>query len=327
LGNNNVGGLVGEQGGYGRISNSYSIGGITGTSAIGGLIGASYGEINNCYARGGVFGDNTVGGLVGITTQGDIFNCYSASIVAGESDIGGLVGYGNNASYTKCFWDIDVNPDVNGIGSTTDPDVIGESTANMQTEITFTDAGWDFVDVWSICEQTNYPRFLWQIPIGDFLCPDGVNFIDYSFFVSHWLEDDCGSSNDCDGTDLDKLGSVDSNDLGIFVYSWLMGVRLIPPLGRAGNPNPSDRANYVDIDADLSWMAGFGATSHDVYFGTSNPPLFLLNQITTTFEPGTMAYDTRYYWRIDETNSNGTTKGIVWSFTTEGESPPPPPPL
>jgi hypothetical protein len=94
---------------------------------------------------------------------------------------------------------------------------------------------------------------------------------------------------------------------------------------QAKNPNPSNGAIGVNTTADLSWTAGVGATSHDVYFGTSNPPPFLLNQATTTFDPGTMAYSTKYYWRIDEVDAYGTTTGTVWSFTTMMSPPPPPP--
>jgi len=53
-----------------------------------------------------------------------------------------------------------------------------------------------------------------------------------------------------------------------------------------------------------------------VYFGTTSPGTFQGNQTATTFEPGTMANDTTYYWRIDEVNPAGTTTGAVWSFTT-----------
>ncbi|NIP23315.1 MAG: hypothetical protein GWN67_17100 [Phycisphaerae bacterium] len=86
--------------------------------------------------------------------------------------------------------------------------------------------------------------------------------------------------------------------------------------GQAGNPIPVDAATDVSLTADLSWTAGSGATSHDVYFGTTSPGAFQGNQSTTTFDPGTMADGTTYYWRIDEKNSGGTTTGIVWSFTT-----------
>ncbi|NIS80349.1 MAG: hypothetical protein GTO14_09120, partial [Anaerolineales bacterium] len=94
------------------------------------------------------------------------------------------------------------------------------------------------------------------------------------------------------------------------------------PPGQATNPSPADGATDVSINADLSWTAGSGATSHDVYFGTTSPGTFQGNQTATTFDPGTMAYSTTYYWRIDEVNAAGTTTGVVWSFTTEAVSPP-----
>ncbi|MHC4302222.1 MAG: hypothetical protein ACYS7Y_33600, partial [Planctomycetota bacterium] len=37
----------------------------------------------------------------------------------------------------------------------------------------------------------------------------------------------------------------------------------------------------------------------------------------TSYNPGTLSYSTTYYWRIDATNSSGTTTGDVWSFTTQ----------
>jgi hypothetical protein len=97
--------------------------------------------------------------------------------------------------------------------------------------------------------------------------------------------------------------------------------------GKAGNPNPADGTTGVDINADLSWTAASFAQSHDVYFGTANPPPFIGNQTAATFDPGTMVYDTTYFWRIDEVNKWGKTTGQVWSFTTyRWPHPPPPPP-
>ncbi|MHC4738683.1 MAG: LamG domain-containing protein, partial [Planctomycetota bacterium] len=86
--------------------------------------------------------------------------------------------------------------------------------------------------------------------------------------------------------------------------------------GQASSPSPADTATDVSIDADLSWTAGTGSTSSDVYFGTTSPGTFQGNQTATNFDPGTMANDTTYYWRIDEINPGGTTTGAVWSFTT-----------
>ena len=84
----------------------------------------------------------------------------------------------------------------------------------------------------------------------------------------------------------------------------------------ATNPAPSDTATDVSVNADLSWTAGSGASSHDVYFGTSNPPSFIGNQAGATYDPGSLTNNTTYYWRIDEVNAGGTTTGTVWSFTT-----------
>jgi hypothetical protein len=77
----------------------------------------------------------------------------------------------------------------------------------------------------------------------------------------------------------------------------------------------------VGFTTDISWTAGAGATSHDVYFGTTNPPAFRVNQAGTTYDTGTMTGNASYYWRVDEKNSGGTTPGTVWSFATA--APPP----
>ena len=106
-------------------------------------------------------------------------------------------------------------------------------------------------------------------------------------------------------------------DGGGSVYTAVDRIRLnVVPLELAWTPNPADGVAYVATNATLSWTAGSYATSHDVYFGTTNPPPFVQNQTGTTFNP-VMAADTTYYWRIDEVDG-GTYTGDVWSFTTQG---------
>ena len=91
---------------------------------------------------------------------------------------------------------------------------------------------------------------------------------------------------------------------------------------KASNPSPADGATNVDTNADLSWSAGVDAVSHDVYFGTAQPPAFVKNQTGTTYDPGMLQLDTTYYWAIDEHNSvGGITYGDVWSFTTAPPAP------
>ncbi|MHC4460525.1 MAG: GLUG motif-containing protein [Planctomycetota bacterium] len=173
-GNSMVGGLVGMAGVPAVITKCYANGRVSGGTYIGGLVGASQGgTISNCYATGNVSGDSKVGGLVGYFYHNEISNCYSAGSVVGTTDVGGLIGYHDSGSYIKSFWDSDINSGLNGIGNTTNPDVIGESTINMQTESTFTSAGWDFVgetangteDIWKIREM-DYPRLSWEQYVG-----------------------------------------------------------------------------------------------------------------------------------------------------------------
>lgn len=217
-----VGGLVGRSEEPASIVNCYTDVNVSSHADIGGLVGWNFGTISNCYSKATVIGVYFVGGLTG-RNFGAITDSYSTGSVSGNFNVGGLVGI-NDGVITASFWDTVTSglDEMCGYGSGCD-DTKGKITSEMQTKSTFTDAGWDFVNIWDICEGTNYPRFVLQIPPGDFICPDGVNFFDYSFFASQWAEDNCAASNDCDGRDLDLLGSVDIKDLRIFADNWLEG--------------------------------------------------------------------------------------------------------
>ncbi|MHC4460526.1 MAG: GLUG motif-containing protein [Planctomycetota bacterium] len=217
---NSIGGLVGYID-NGAVSRSFSAASVTGQEGIGGLVGANHGTISNSYATGSITAtDRYGGGLAGYNFaglgEGYISNSYSTGRVTGRYS-GGFVA-NSSIPTSNCFWDKETSGKSSSDGGET-----GLMTEQMQTESTFTDAGWDLVNIWDICEGTNYPRLVWQIPLGDFLCPEGVNFFDFSFFAGHWDEDNCGASNDCDGTDLDLLGSVDIEDFRIFADNWLTG--------------------------------------------------------------------------------------------------------
>jgi hypothetical protein len=147
-------------------------------------------------------------------------------MVTGDVDVGGLAGIIINGTVEGCFWDVNTSGTSDGVGNV-DPDpngVMGRTTAQVMMLLTFTNAGWDFNDVWAICEGTNYPRLQWQIPAVDFVCPDGVTFPDYSFFSTWWLRDDCSINNDCDDADIDFSGAVDIADLQVFCNYWLEGI-------------------------------------------------------------------------------------------------------
>ena len=89
----------------------------------------------------------------------------------------------------------------------------------------------------------------------------------------------------------------------------------------ASTPQPAHGTPEVSIypDLTLSWVAGSGSDSHNVYFGTNASPAiseYMGNQPGNTFSPQSLAWNTTYFWRIDEVNEHGVTAGPVWSFTT-----------
>jgi len=57
----------------------------------------------------------------------------------------------------------------------------------MKTESTFTDANWDFIEIWDIGENQTYP-FLRVYPAGDINHDDIVNFHDLAILADHWLQ-------------------------------------------------------------------------------------------------------------------------------------------
>jgi hypothetical protein len=240
-----IGGLVGYNY-FGTISSCHAADSVIGrdnSARLGGLVGWNEGTIKNCYAAGAVAGgisSGYLGGLVGRNGR-TITNCYAVGTVSsgtGSSNLAGFCGFqwGHYAQISNCFWDTEstgmsVGYNLDSAKPGTVENVFGKTTAQMQMLVTFMDAGWDFVgeringseDIWKMtCEGMSYPKLAWWQPVkGDFFCPDGVEFIDYSFFASYWAEDNCAALNNCDGRDLDLLGSVDIKDLIIFVDNWL----------------------------------------------------------------------------------------------------------
>jgi hypothetical protein len=202
---------------------------VTGCFRSGGLVGEVYqGQLIDSYADGGnVFGThNHVGGLVGENAD-QIIRCYSTCHVDGDSGpLGGLVARNSGGNVTASFWDKDTSTRTWSDGGT------GKTTAHMMTESTFTAVGWDFVgenangsdDVWRMClDGADYPKLWWQFADGDFLCPDGVDLFDYSYFSGAWGDLDCHNSNHCARRDLDFSGTVDERDLRILCEHWLAG--------------------------------------------------------------------------------------------------------
>ena len=191
-------GLFGCIGEDGEVRNLGLEGGsVSGRAFVGGLMGANGdllgdgGSITNCYSTGSVSGYRYVGGLVGENYLGIVSNCYSTGETIGDDDVGGLVGGNFGGSVSNCFWDTDTQTHgvIDSIGDNDGivTNVAGLPTAQMQTESTFTEAGWDFVEIWNIGENQTYP-YLRVHPTGDINHDGIVNMLDFAIFANHWLE-------------------------------------------------------------------------------------------------------------------------------------------
>ena len=95
----------------------------------------------------------------------------------------------------------------------------------------------------------------------------------------------------------------------------------IPPK-TAYYPNPADGIEFVDLNVQLKWTAGFGAKLNYIVFGedfdeVSSAAMGVPNG-TTSYNPGPLKLAKTYYWRVDEFDGAATHKGDVWSFTTLG---------
>jgi hypothetical protein len=196
------GGLIGYNL-RGVIINSYSTGNIQGGFYyIGGFVGWNVGgSITNCYSTGSASGRYQVGGLVGENRGGSITNSYSTGSVDGQSNVGGLVGrngydgpYGcDDGEIYASYWDIESSGEPNMCGYQEDcssgcDNSYGLPTSQLQIRSTFTDADWDFINVWNIGENQTYPYLRVYLPSD--INKDGiVNFLDLSITANQWLKE------------------------------------------------------------------------------------------------------------------------------------------
>lgn len=88
------------------------------------------------------------------------------------------------------------------------------------------------------------------------------------------------------------------------------------PPARATAPSPRNGSAAVPFNQTISWTSAYQVTSHDIYFGKTNPPPFVASSTSVAFDPGDLEGSTTYYWRIDAKNQIGTTTGDTWSFST-----------
>ena len=85
------------------------------------------------------------------------------------SDIGGFCGDNESGNIYNCLWDMETS------GKNISDGGGGFFTLIMQTQITYTNKGWDFIDetvngtedIWWIDEGNDYPRLWWEAVLSD----------------------------------------------------------------------------------------------------------------------------------------------------------------
>jgi hypothetical protein len=87
-------------------------------------------------------------------------------------------------------------------------------------------------------------------------------------------------------------------------------------------PDPTNGATDVSIDAKLNWRPGREATSHKVYFGAdanavTGETVAAKTVTDHSYTPPAMNFGTTYYWKVDEVGDAGTYDGNLWSFTSQ----------
>ena len=95
-----------------------------------------------------------------------------------------------------------------------------------------------------------------------------------------------------------------------------------PLPGKPITPYPADEASNVTLDdTTATWVSGGNTDSYSIYYGTLSGFLVLVEEeVTDLFLDLVVGNFSVYgrisYWRVDAVNTNGTTAGDEWYFTT-----------
>ena len=173
---------------------------------------------------------------------------------------------------------------------------------------------------------------------------DGVRlWVDGLLLVDNWIDrpatEDKGTIDLIAGTTYSLVMEYYENTAGAVAELRWSSPRttkeLIPQAAlslpvKASNPNPRSGAVDVAHTVVLTWGPGDNATSHEVYFGTDEQAVTNATKASPeykgsralgdeSYDPGKLAWESTYYWRVDEINPSHPDSpwvGNVWSFTT-----------
>jgi hypothetical protein len=162
--------MDGCEGPGGTFNEAYATGTVTGQNYVGGFIGQSYwSTVNDAYTVSDVSANNYVGGFAGYSNNSTFNNVYSSGVVqaTGDTNMAGFIGedVDGETEITNSFWNGEKSDLTVTCGNGSPCGGATKSTTTlMNTEYTFTNATWDFEDIWKMDGFNNqkYPFFLWQ---------------------------------------------------------------------------------------------------------------------------------------------------------------------
>jgi hypothetical protein len=119
------------------------------------------------------------------------------------------------------------------------------------------------------------------------------------------------------GVAADNVGNVYVSD-AYYIWKLAPGYSFCSLSGSGGPLTlyPANGATGLVNDPVLTWTTVTGATSYNVYFGTSNPPPLVGSTTCTSYSEEGLAPDTTYYWQVVPQGASGLTASAVQSFTT-----------
>ncbi len=152
-GSNQVGGLIGLNGGH--VEGCYSDTSVQANSVAGGLIGRCYGAtlVYNCYSTSTLGADSQAGGLIG-SNEGAVIHCYATGVVQGNTDTGGLLAK-NVGTVRGCYWDMETSSQTSSAAGT------GCTSVQMTDYNTFVDWG-SCASTWEMHIGVTPPTLIWQ---------------------------------------------------------------------------------------------------------------------------------------------------------------------
>lgn len=180
-GTNYLGGILGKENYYNNgynnnihITNSYAFATIIGEQNIGGIVGDKQcnGEIKYNYFYGTLAGTSNIGGIVGNLSRGSVYsNCAIETALSASSNYGRIVGYKGggtigairsqqgNRAYSKCVVSVDGAELTVGENERNGTSV---SLAALKNPNTYIGIGWDFDETWTINNGKTFPYLQWE---------------------------------------------------------------------------------------------------------------------------------------------------------------------